>query len=118
MSINTLYVLTNLPTSIVRKIWYYTGAGTQIAKMMLRKILFHARLEQNSQWFKTHTFWSIGRTNIEATIFGFQNSSRLPIHIWCELRIVMLNILKETTFIYKLREQSNRIFKTKHNALF
>lgn len=118
MSTNPLYVLTILPTSIVRKIWYYTGSGTRSAKIMSRKIQIRARLEQNCKWFETHTFWSVSRTNIEATIFGFQNSSKLPLHIWCEFRILMLKILKETVFIYNLREQAKCIFKTKHKTLF
>ena len=120
MSIETLYVLTNLPTSVVRKIWYYTGERTRTAQNIYRFKQTVSRFVGNKNWIKSHTLWSVFKYDIEKTSFNINNNSRLPIAIWREFRIMLLKMigLNSYLFISHLLQQANKSFRDGYNAQF
>lgn len=120
MSIETLYVLTNLPTSVVRKIWYYTGERTRTAQIIYRLKQTVSRFVGHKNWIKSRTLWSVFKYEIEKTCFDINNISRLPIAIWREFRIMLLKMigLNSYLFIKPLMQQIDKSFRDRHNAQF
>jgi len=104
---DSLYVLTNLPSPIVRKIWYYVGVGTSASRIIRRKINYVSMSEKNSKWMETHTLWNIDRNSI---MFSADNPCRLPIVLWCEMRII---ICRQRGLLHALNVLQKRLFKLK-----
>ena len=120
MSFNSLYVLSTIPTALVRKIMYFIGSGTETAIIIKKKINYRSRLERTSRWVETNTFWSIGRSSVESTIFSARNPLIYQLSIWCEFRIIMLRILGQASSLSmrNIVERWANIFKTQHRAIF
>ena len=122
---DSLYALTNLPSPVVRKIWYYLG-GTGASHIVRRRINYVSRLEKNMQWMDTHTLWNIGR-DFTGGMFSSNNPLGLRLWLWCEMRIIMLCIVKQdkinldtlTALLRSLNAIQKRVFKSTHkNTIF
>jgi hypothetical protein len=109
---DSLYVLTNLPSPIVRKIWYYVGIGTSASRIIRRRINYMSRNKKNSKWMETHTLWNIDRNFMG--MFSADNPYRLPLTIWCEMRIIIVRLNGvEHTILNTLLSMQKRLFKLK-----
>ena len=117
---DSLYVLTNLPSPLVRKLWYYVGVGTSASRIIRRKINYVSRNKKNSQWMETHTLWTVGRNFMG--MFSAGNPCRLPIALWCEMRILIILVVIQNgadlntqiaLHMSALRATQKRLFKTK-----
>lgn len=118
---DSLYVLTGLPTSIVRKIWYYIGIGTYASVLMKRKIRYWSRHERNDRWMEMRTLWNIGRHFLEG-MFDENNSYNLPLILWCEYRVIMTTVVQQNGMhlnnLKILNEMWSRIFKMNQDTIF
>jgi hypothetical protein len=85
---DSLYVLTNLPSPLVRNIWYYLGIGTRASRIIRRKINYMSKNKKNNQWMNKHTFWNVDRKFMG--MFSADNPCRLPLLVWCEIRIIIV----------------------------
>ncbi len=110
---DSLYVLTNLPSPLVRKIWYYVGVGTSASRIIRRRINYVSRNKKSNHWMETHTLWNIDR-NFVGGMFSADNPCRLPIVLWCEMRIIIVrqNGTEHSTLNALLATQK-RLLKTK-----
>jgi hypothetical protein len=108
-SMDSLYVLTNLPSPLVRKIWYYVGVGTSVSRIIRRKINYVSRNKKNSQWMDTHTLWNVERNFIG--MFSAGNPLRLPLAVWCEMRIIIVSQKGISHVLNALKATQKRLFK-------
>ena len=69
----------------------------------------------------THTLWTVGR-NLIGHVFSADNPSRLPIALWCEIRILIILVVTQNEVdlntqialhMSALRATQKRLFKTK-----
>jgi len=114
---DSLYVLTNLPSPIVRKIWYYVGVGTSASRIIRRKINYISKIKKNNRWMDTHTFWNIDINFVEG-MFSADNPCRLPLLVWCEIRIIIVRLIVrqyriEHNTLNALLATQKRLLKTK-----
>jgi hypothetical protein len=119
---DSLYVLThNLPSAIIRKIWYYTGLGTRLALLIKRKIRYWARRERNDRWMETRTLWNIDKHCLMG-MFHASNPLSLPLVLWCEYRVMVTIVIRQNGIylanLKALYETWNRIFKSNQNTIF
>jgi hypothetical protein len=118
---NSLYALTNLPSSIVRKIWYYTGIGTRSAIFIRRIISSITRRERSSKWVENCTIWNIYRRLIDG-IFSANNPQSLSLVLWYEIRVIMTIVIKKNGLYLNtlplLIEKWKGAHKSKHNTIF
>ncbi len=118
---NSLYALTSLPSSIVRKIWYYTGLGTRGAILVRRKISSITRRERSNKWMESCTIWNIYRRCIDG-IFSVNNPHRLSLVLWYEIRIIMTIVIKRNGLwmntLPSLIEKWKGAYKSNHNTIF
>jgi len=108
---DSLYVLTNLPSPIVRKIWHYVGVGTSASRIIRRKINYVSMSEKNNHWMDTHSLWSINRNFMG--MFSSDNPHRLPLLVWCEMRIIILRQYGLLHALNALLATQQRLFKLK-----
>jgi hypothetical protein len=116
---DSLYVLTMLPASIVRKVWYYMGQGDRASILIKRKIRKWSRRQGNDRWMDTRTLWNIGRQHLGGMCHS-SNPRRLPLTLWCEYRVIMTIIVEQNGMhlgnlneLYKMWNSMFRI-KTKY----
>ena len=118
---NSLYALTSLPSSIVRKIWYYKGLGTHGAILVRRKISSITRRERSDKWMESCTIWNIYRRCIDG-IFSANNPQRLSLVLWYEIRVIMTIVIKRNGLyldtLPSLIEKWKGAYKSNHNTIF
>ena len=118
---NSLYVLTCLPSPLIRKIWHYIGSGTQSADLIKEHILYWSIRESNDRWMDTNTFLSLNLTNLVTfTNHVHDYDSRISISLWCEYRILIRDI---THYHNDIINQSYHnlwalAFRSKHKIVF
>lgn len=112
---DSLYVLTNLPSPLVRKIWYYVGVGTSASRIIRRKINYVSMSEKNSKWMDTHTLWNINRNFMG--MFSAENPCRLPLAVWCDMRIIIVRQNGISHVLNALKATQKRLFKLKLKTL-
>ena len=92
---NSLYALTSdLPSSIIRKILYYTGIGTNTSILIKRKIKYQSRIYENPNWMDQYTFWSVYRKDMPRMLL-FHNPLNMPELLWFEIRIMMMKVINK-----------------------
>ena len=106
---DSLYVLTKLPSPLVRKIWYYVGVGTSVSRIIRRKINYVSMSEKNSKWMDTHTLWNINRNFMG--MFSAENPCRLPLTVWCDMRIIIVRQNGISHVLNALKATQKRLFK-------
>ena len=121
-TMDSLYVVTNqLPSAMIRKIWYYIGVGSNCAILIKRKIRYWSRKERNDRWMEMRTLWSIGR-HFLGGMFHASNPLSLPLILWCEYRVMMTIVVKQNGIhlanLKALYEMWNKIFKSNQNTIF
>lgn len=119
---NSLYALTNnLPSAMIRKVWYYIGGGTTLSSLIKRKIMYWSRRERNNRWMETRTLWNIDKYTVDGMAHS-NNPLKLSLSLWCELRIIMTIVVRQNgiclTTLKALYEMWNRIFKSNQNTIF
>lgn len=117
---NSLYVLTCLPSSLIRKIWYYIGVGAQAAALIKRQIMYLSRRERNDRWMETKSLWSIGVHDMQG-LFALNNPNRIPIILWCEYRIMVANAINNNEYVETIkgmRRLWGMAFRSNHKTIF
>ena len=116
---NSLYALTCLPSSLIRKIWYYIGVGVQAAALIKRQIMYWARRERNDRWMETKSLWSIGMRDMH-WLFTLNNPNRIPIILWCEYRIMVANAINNeyVKTIEGMRRLLGMAFRSSYKTIF
>ena len=118
---DSLYVLTGLPAAIVRKIWYYMGAGTRASFTIKKQIGYWSRKTRDNRWMETQTLWNIGR-HFVGGMFDAKNPLRLPLLLWCEYRVIVSIVVEQNgmhlTNLKALYEMWDRVFKTNQHTIF
>jgi len=106
---------------MIRQIWYYIGIGTGSSILIKRKIMYWTRRERNNRWMETRTLWNIDR-HFVGGMFDANNSMRLPLVLWCELRIIMTIVVKQNGIwlisLKALYEMWDRLVKSNQNTIF